>query len=343
MEPRDDEKLGVEETDTECSSNELNQYDERNINKFILFELNSFAKTFKNEIPFSHNTKLYADRISFINPSVNEVKFNKCVEKTPSQSYEFPSAVAKVFRDVDRKTVCNIIREIMDLETQYWAEYNNLVVHKENSTNSMCADRLLQEYFKEHVTTMQYGHTYRNQILQYITEAALKIPSYGALIINSKQQIFAVQNHKGTWSAPKGHSELKANDEWETPKETCLREICEELKIKLINSNKTLTLHDIDQYFRLDTCLYLECFIKMNNNNCGRQVGLFVIHIDENKFNIELLDKKENQNCKWFELCTILEDMSRDKHDRYYTLRPFVEYLKRHPTLLQNEIRFGIE
>ncbi|CAF1383824.1 unnamed protein product [Adineta steineri] len=338
MEPRDDEKLGVEEMDTECSSNELNQYDERNINKVILFKSNSSTKTFKNEIPFSHNTKLYAHRISFVNLSVNEVEFNKCVEKTPSQSHEFPSAVAKVFRDVDRKTVCNIIREIMDLETQCWTEYNNLVVHKENSTNSMCADRLLQERFKECVTTMQYGHTYRNQILQYITEAAFKIPSYGALIINSKQQ-----NHKGTWGAPKGHSELKANDEWETPKETCLREILEELKIKLINSNKTLTIHNIDQYFQLDTCLYLECSIKMNNNNCGRQVGLFVVHIDENKFNIELLDKKENQNCKWFELRTILEDMSKDKYDRYYTLRPFVEYLKRHPTLLQNEIRFGIK
>lgn len=114
-----------------------------------------------------------------------------------------------------------------------------------------------------------------------------------------------VQNHSGTWSAPKGKKKVNDNDEWETTKEASPREILEEVKITHIKTKQQITVENMNQYFNLDECLYLECIV--DNYAEGRRIGLCVIHVNEEEFKFELGNKKENQviiknknkNFKW--------------------------------------------
>ncbi len=107
-----------------------------------------------------------------------------------------------------------------------------------------------------------------------------------------------VQNHHGSWSAVKGHPKIKDDGTWETPCETCVRELFEELSIKLKRSKreKTITKENID-LLCLNKTNFFQCYVdtRPNTNDRLRLIGLFYVRIDEKKFKFSLKDNKENK------------------------------------------------
>ncbi len=115
----------------------------------------------------------------------------------------------------------------------------------------------------------------------------------------SPVQVFAVQNHYGTWSAPKGHRKIDENAKLEIPWETSWRETFEEISIKLKGENmRELTINEIlVGFLKMDQIVYLECHLesKPGSNDRTRQIGLFVIPINGNELEFSLKNYKENQ------------------------------------------------
>ncbi len=109
----------------------------------------------------------------------------------------------------------------------------------------------------------------------------------------------AVQNYFGTWSAPKGHREIKKNGELETPWEAFLRELFEEISIKYKNKNKrpiTLKKEHIGHYIALNQNIYHDDYVDLqpDTNDRGRFIRLFFNRIDETNMQFDLVDHKEN-------------------------------------------------
>jgi hypothetical protein len=108
-----------------------------------------------------------------------------------------------------------------------------------------------------------------------------------------------VQNYHGTWSALKGHPIIKDNGEFEIRWETSLRELFEEISIKLLRRKirKKLSKKHIVKSIGFETVFYLECNVdsERNRNDRQRHIGLFVIRVTQKKLSFTLKDKKENQ------------------------------------------------
>ncbi len=109
----------------------------------------------------------------------------------------------------------------------------------------------------------------------------------------------AVQNHYGTWSAPKGHRKIKENGV-ETAWETFLREFLEEISVifKGKKIRKILTQESIIRFIVWNKeKIYLEC--KMDKvrgmNDRLRTIGLFFIRINEKKLKFKLTNENENK------------------------------------------------
>jgi hypothetical protein len=108
-----------------------------------------------------------------------------------------------------------------------------------------------------------------------------------------------VQNYHGTRSALKGHPLIKNNGKLETPWETSLRELFEEISIKLLRRKirKKLSEKHIVKSIGFETVFYLECNVdsERNRNDRQRRIGLFVICVTQKKLSFTLTDTKENQ------------------------------------------------
>ncbi len=108
-----------------------------------------------------------------------------------------------------------------------------------------------------------------------------------------------VQNHYGTWSAPKGHPKLKSDGTLETSSETLLRELFEELSIKFKRSKreKTINKDNIDRFLALNKDNFLECYIASGsgNDNGLRRIGLLIVPVDESIWKFSLKNNEENK------------------------------------------------
>ncbi len=111
----------------------------------------------------------------------------------------------------------------------------------------------------------------------------------------------AVQNHFGTWSAPKGHRKINKNSELETSWETFSRELFEEMSITLKTMKGTTEIkeNNIDDIISMNPNIYLQLRVgtKRDKNDRKRIIGLFFIRIDERNLHFELADQIENQVC----------------------------------------------
>lgn len=117
--------------------------------------------------------------------------------------------------------------------------------------------------------------------------------------------MLAVQNHNGTWSAPKGHLEIKEQPEneltIESYVEVAFRELLEEVNMKFISAHreKVITKENIGQYLSLQTSKLLRCELPDKNKpGKSRYIHLFVVDIDKENWQFTLNDKKENQVLK---------------------------------------------
>jgi hypothetical protein len=98
---------------------------------------------------------------------------------------------------------------------------------------------------------------------------------------------------------PKGHPIITADGKLETPWETCIRELLEEISIKLLRRKirKKLSEKHIAKSIGFETVFYLECNVDSERNRNDRQrcIGLFVIRVTQKKLSFTLKDTKENQ------------------------------------------------
>ncbi|CAF4918866.1 unnamed protein product, partial [Rotaria sp. Silwood1] len=147
--------------------------------------------------------------------------------------------------------------------------------------------------------------------------------------------ILGVQNHYGTWSPPKGHPKIKNDGTLETPWETLLRELCEELSIRLKRSKreKIINKENIDHFLSLNKDNFLQCRVdsRPDTNDRSRLIGLLIVPVDEKKWRFRLKDYKENKACEWLNIDDIIRNKPESGYDIYHTLRPFVQYVKEHP------------
>jgi hypothetical protein len=95
----------------------------------------------------------------------------------------------------------------------------------------------------------------------------------------------------------KGHPKIKDDGTLETPWETCVRELFEELSIKLKTSKreKRITKENI-HLLAINKANFLQCRVdsRLNTNDRLRCIGLFCVRVDEKKFKFSLKDNKEN-------------------------------------------------
>jgi len=84
----------------------------------------------------------------------------------------------------------------------------------------------------------------------------------------------------------------------ETPWETCLRELLEELSVKVKINERDITITEENiQLLGLNKTNFLQCNVdaRRNTNDRLRLIGLFYVRIDEKKFKFSLKDNKENK------------------------------------------------
>jgi len=287
-----------------------------------------------------HQNDLYtSDGISDDNDYPNStIKVPKCVEKQPSNDRHLPDDILKLFPDLNEQVVVKmILLKVQHKIDEIWKEIDN------KYKNYLMTPKLatqIQKYFDKQLES--YKSKEFSSRVESINEAMsiLRRHSFGAIFINTKNEVLGVQNHHDTWGAIKGHLRINDDGTLETPWEIFLRELFEELSITFETRkiSKTINEKNIHDFLAMNKDKYLECYvdIKRNSNDGLRLIGLFVIRIDENQFKFTLNNNKENKKCEWLKMDDILSNKPATGRDKYYTLRPFVEYLKHHPELLQN-------
>ncbi len=107
----------------------------------------------------------------------------------------------------------------------------------------------------------------------------------------------------------KGHPKIKDDRTLETPWETCVRELLEELSIILKQSKREKEINEKNiQLLISNKTNFLECYLdsKPNTNDRLRRIGLFYVCIDKKKWKFSLKDNTENQVI--ISLCFILKN-----------------------------------
>ncbi|CAF1545744.1 unnamed protein product [Rotaria magnacalcarata] len=149
------------------------------------------------------------------------------------------------------------------------------------------------------------------------------------------ENVLAVQNHHGTWSALKGHPKIKEDGTLETRWETCLRELFEEVSIRYQGSeiHQRINKENICHLLHLKKDNYIQYRVD-SNLDIGKKIriiGLFIVSVNENEVKFSLKDTKENKVVEWLKFDGIIQNNPGSRRDIYFTLRPFIKYLNEHP------------
>jgi len=296
-------------------------------------ELNLFLFP-QNNIPFSSVTvKDFADEENNVNDLRNWLKTDEKLEITPvnvwcknwaSIQYECcltePTRDESVYNDLKQEftnasvnTLLNIIRCLGS-----FPYYHS---HNENENFTLAAEI----YKRQHTLT-------KEQLLRSsnIYKKILNRSSYGVLFLWDNK-FFTVTNAYGKQNkgAIKGHPTLKFDGQWETPWETAVRETEEEIQYR-IDENYDWRSYNLEEHQQEWQHLnYLKCLVKgYKNNEYNRLIGLFIIRL---KTPIKFQpNSKEISDCGWHSI--------EEKYDtsKFYTIHPFIKYIRNHPELYNN-------
>jgi ADP-ribose pyrophosphatase YjhB (NUDIX family) len=230
-----------------------------------------------------------------------------------------------LFPGRSKKQINAVLKTVQDKDDEIWRELD-----KKNATSSKNSSQIYEDFKK--VLQSYLSRTFTTQT-KAINDARwiLEQSSFGIVFYNMQNEVLGVQNHNGTWSAVKGHRRIKNDGTLETPWETCLRELFEELSIKLETNKrkKTITKENIG-LLAINKTNFVQYHVdsKRGTNDRLRLIGLFYVHIDEKKFKFSLKDNKENKMSGWLNMNDILNNKPEIGRDIYYTLRPFVQLFK---------------
>ncbi|CAF4264955.1 unnamed protein product, partial [Adineta steineri] len=165
-----------------------------------------------------------------------------------------------------------------------------------------------------------------------------------------------VQNHNGIWSAPKDHRKIDNNFRLEPIIETVSRAFNEQIRAKHGITDEIFEHYDLQENQHLDSQNYIQHqFDRRPESDYAELVGLFISHFDEPIVEFELRDAYENQvsssekcilifehhtkdtqififtfeACQWLAIDDIVNHTADDEFDMYFTLRPFIEDIRR--------------
>ncbi|CAF4178908.1 unnamed protein product, partial [Rotaria sordida] len=238
-----------------------------------------------------------------------------------------------LFRGQNEQEVINILKRAQDKEDEIWLHIDK---RNKNKNTTMTSKIQLQMYGEFKRVFESYLFKEFSTQAKSVNNALLILgeSSFGVLFLNTKNEVLGVQNYYGTWSAPKGHLKIKNDGTLEIPWETLLRELFEELSIKLkrSKSEKTINTENIGHFLALNKDNFLQCRLESRPGTGDglRLIGLLIVHVDEKIWKFSLKDNKENKAIKWLNIDDIIRNKPEIGHDMYYTLRPFVRYLKDH-------------
>ncbi|CAF0819655.1 unnamed protein product [Adineta steineri] len=320
----DDDKYAVEEAEFDSNTEDLSNIDQRIYPREILTDQDdpslypsSGASNLNDEANGTHTDSVY---------------LHQCIRRRPSEDCHFPDARFTFFPDKKQEDVIKILLKAQAEMDKIWSNIDKR--YTKITITPKIRPQMIREFKREYDSYL--SKEYPTQV-KSVKDALLILrkSSFGILILNTKNQILAVQNYQGTWSAPKGHPKYKDDGTLEIPSETVSRESCEELLITCKRNKRKLTINkdNLDHFFGLNNDNFLECrFNDRPGTNDGlRQIGLFVVRVDETKWTFSLKDNKENRACEWLNIADIVRNKPEVGRDIYYTLRPFAQYLKDNP------------
>ena len=247
-------------------------------------------------------------------PSFEE-KMYKCHEGNSEIHRPILSDLQRLLNNPPKHILIKIIR-LLETMPYYDQLFYRTGEHSEFVKKFMLETKLMADQ-------MQRVHELRqNTINRY---------SYGMLFVsNGKFLVVPHNRNKSYWRFVKGQPKLKMNGTFETAWETAIRETSEQLIYKKVETNGEWCPFNIDEYKnKWAHCTYLEyAFECAKIKKYSRLVGLFVIYLAEAvEFQTKLFENVQVK-CKWISFEKQLNG------ERFYTIRPFIEYLKSNPHLL---------
>jgi len=218
-------------------------------------------------------------------------------------NHRLPSRICKIFSNLKcERDVMKVLKGIQDEEDRYW----------QSTDKQICSRQEIIEHFQL-VKYADFEQENGKQILNYLQNPILQKRQYGILLFNFEKQIFVVQNHDGTWNAPKSYRKIDENYQLETIIETASRGFNEQIRAR---NQLTDEIECYDQ--QLDLHKYIE----------HEFIGLFISEFDTPIIEFELINTRENrQMCQWISIDDIINPTSSEHFDAYHTLRPFAQHI----------------
>ncbi|CAF1040893.1 unnamed protein product [Adineta steineri] len=332
----DNDKYAVEEVESDSNTKDLSNIeqlicapDSENINQRIHAEEVSTDQYDALLHPPDGSTNLIDETNGTHTDSVDQYQ---CIKTRLPEDCHFPDSVFKLIRGQNQQEVINILLKVEEEKEKIWSgidkKYTNIPITKRISSKMYREFKKAYNWYlsKEYSTQAKSVHD---------AQTILGNLSSGILILNKNNQILGVQNHYGTWSAPKGHPKIKDDGTLEIPLETILRELFEELFIEFEEDKTQITINknNIDQHLDLNKDNFVGCgFNSRTDIDDGiRHIGLLAVRADEKKWKFSLKDNKENKDWAWLNIDDIIRHRPGNRHDKYHTLRPFAQYLKNNP------------
>ncbi|CAF0824157.1 unnamed protein product [Adineta steineri] len=267
-----------------------------------------------------------------------------------------PIEILEIFSNVKpKKEVMRILKGIQDEEEHYRQSKDE----HGNRTTSKNRNAFPREPIIEHFKQVHYADFEQEdgkQILSYLRKPILRRSLYGVLLFNSEKKILVIQNHYGIWSAPKDHRKIDNNFQLETIIETVSRAFNEQIRAKHSITDEIFEHYDLQENQHLDSQNYIEKQVDSRpDSDYAKVIGLFISHFDQHIVEFELRDAYENQvsssekfilifeqhskdtqifififeACQWLAIDDIVNHIADDEFDMYFTLRPFIEDIRR--------------
>ncbi|CAM4891313.1 unnamed protein product [Rotaria socialis] len=235
----------------------------------------------------------------------------QCVKDQPSEDRRLPENIIPLFPGQSEQEIITKLKKVQDAKDGFWNEegkkYKKCGMSRETSGQIYkdVAEKL-HGYIRE-----EFGKQ-----ANWVNQAQLIMDniSYGFMFLNTKNE------EDGTL---------------ETPWEASVRELLEEVSIKLKRGriHKPINNKNICHLLHLKKDHFEHCRVdsKLGTGDKMRSIGLFIVRVNENEVKFSLNDTKENKVVEWLKIDDIIQNNPGSRRDIYVTLRPFIKYVNKHP------------
>ncbi|CAF4389207.1 unnamed protein product, partial [Rotaria magnacalcarata] len=236
------------------------------------------------------------------------------VKDQPSEDGRLPENIIPLFPGQSEQEIITKLKKVQDAKDGFWNEegkkYKKCGMSRETSGQIYkdVAEKLhgyIREEFGKQANWVNQAQVIMDNI------------SYGFMFLNTKNE-----------NNIEGHPKIKEDGTLETPWEASVRELLEEVSIKLKRGriHKPINNKNICHLLHLKKDHFEHCRVdsKLGTGDKMRSIGLFIVHVNENEVKFSVNDTKENKVVEWLKIDDITRNNPRSGRDIYYTLRPFI-------------------